>query len=720
MESAASSLEIGDLSVRSISYQCRHCPRCRREWPAKYQSCPECVHWLGDRPLTRTEWQLSPKQGFCSAAQSYELVGASALMLRLVRDAPPTVEQSGAIVTVIDHAIAVANGTAGGITGHGWLLWTRDGLRRAFRAGCEVEQRLRASIPQLEQVLQYSTAIRWGIWIDQYLFQFDKRKRPIIGDITARAIFDFEPDNVLLSSDAVYQANRPWEHFVGSPRRLLNGQEPFGYRLLGHKRPSALDHAEAKEVSAFVGRERQLLAVDNCWKSIGLTVKLAISAPAGSGKTRLVKEWLRGHPELHAIGANFSLFGGGVEQFAGQLAELPPDRLDRGALVQAILSRADHDAVDVLVLDDLHWADPGSVQFLQALLAGLSLTRMFIILLARPSGRKQLQALQPSSELKLNPLPPPATAQLARHLSDSDAVAAAAALRSKGNPLFVEQFVAWAAEANFRGGQSGPHSLYQVIAARIDHLLKVRIADIRQRLRWCGSWQRQAIDNELGELECEVGLWLDRLETGDYANRVEAARHLSRLERLDYDIFLTSMLVGRPRPRSSRLREAIERLLVGSADQVLADLKRRAAQAKGLTREEISRMAHRTGDVLFAAFKWSLARDFYALAYSDALWDKTEIGRRLIECSRRSRKTIPDNGEVDVTSAAQRLEEEPSVSAISLPYIWADLGCLYRRSRYFERASEAARAINDHGFADWATHQALELDGLRVCDCGVD
>lgn len=708
MEGPIRSIEIGDLHSRSVAYQYRYCPRCRREWPAKHQSCPECVHWLGDRPLTRIEWQVSPQQGFCSVPQNYELVGASALILRLVRDARPSGEQSVAVAAVIGDLLAVANGAVRGIAGYGWLVWTRGGLRQAFRVGREIEQRLKAFVPQLERALQCTAGIRWAIWIDQYLVQFDKQNSPVIGDITAKAIFDFEPDNMLLSSEAVYQVNRPWEHFVGSPRRLLDGQEPYGYRLLGHKRPSALDHAEATQTSAFVGRKRQLLAVENCWKSVGPTVKLAVSAPAGSGKTRLIREWLGGHPQLRAIVASFSLFGGGIEQFAGQLAELPPDRLDRGALIQAVLGRVERDMVNVLVLDDLHWADSESLQFLDALLAGLPLTGMFIILLARPSGRKQLQALRPTSELKLNPLPPPAAAELARRLSDSDAVAAAAALRCKGSPLFIEQFVAWAAEANFRGGQSGPYSLHHVIAARIDHLSKVRIADIRQRLRWSGSWQRQAIDNELGELEREVGLWLDRLETGDYADRVEAARHLNGLERLDYDIFLTSMLVGRPRPRSSRLREAIERLLLGSADEVLADLRRRAAQAKGLTREEISRAAHRAADVLFAAFKWTLARDFYELAYSDALWDKNEIGRRLIECSRRGRKTILDDAEVDVAFAAQRLEEKPRVSAIELPYIWADLGRLHHSSRYFEHASVTASAVNDTALANWAKRKALE------------
>ena len=293
--------------------------------------------------------------------------------------------------------------------------------------------------------------------------------------------------------------------------------------------------------------------------------------------------------------------------------------------MEAVVSRIRREKIGVLVLDDLHWAEPEGLDFLQSLLAAVPQTGMLIVLAARPSGREQLHALRPDIELKLNPLPSPAAEELARRLGASGSVAAAAALRSRGNPLFLEQFAAWAAEANFHGGESGPHTLHQIIAARIEHLSKVCIADIRQRLRWGRAGERQIINRELGQLEAEVGRWLDRLETGDYADRVEAARHLIRLEQLDYEIFLTSMLIGRPRARSSRLREAIERLLIGSAGQALADLKQRAAKGTTATKEDVSREAKRGGDILFAAFEWALARDFYELLTLDKLSNSCHI-----------------------------------------------------------------------------------------------
>jgi hypothetical protein len=702
------SLEIPRLGIKAESYKYRFCPRCRKELPAKHQSCPECVHWLGEKPLERTEWWLTPAMIRTTAPARYELIGASALSLRLVCNSAPPDREITALAEVIGEVITIEDSAACEVNGHGWLIWTTEGLRQAFRLGCELERRLVASLPRLQKALFHTARIRWGIWIDQYIVPFDRQNRPVIVDDAATAIFNFEPSDVVLSSEAVYQISRRWEHFVSVPRQLLDGQEPYGYRMIGHKRPSSLDHAGATHSTPFIGRENELSVLDDCWNSGGPTVKFAIIASAGSGKTRLMKEWLKRRPKIRALTANFSLFGGTVEEFAGQLAELPPDRLDASALVDATLERIHRDKISMLIMDDLHWAGFDGVSFIRRLLASLPKSLRLIILASRPSGQQAIDRLQPDRELKLNPLPLSTAEDLAYRLTTSEAVAIAAASQSNGNPLFVEQFIAWAAEANFQGGKSIPRTLHQIVAARIEHLLKVRVADIRQRLGW-GGWWRRAIDDELAQLESEIGLWLDRLETGDYADRLEAARYLVRLECLDYEIFVISMVAGRPRPRSSRLREAIERLLIGSADQILADLRRRAARATPAAKEDVSGQAKRAADILFAEFNWGLAADFYELARSQLSHDQSEIDRRLAECRRRDQGAIAEDYEVYSCRPSLSLVNRPSVDALDLPYVWADLGRRFDRGVYFVRAAEAAERIRDQALAAWAKHKAADL-----------
>jgi hypothetical protein len=705
------SLEISSLGAQAISYKYRYCPRCRREWPANYQSCPECVHWLGDKPLERTEWQLASAKGTIASPQHYDLIIASAMILRIVSEHSPAERQIADLSNAINEILAVGNGVSiCEVAELGWLVWTKEGLRRAFLQGLEIERRVAKSLPRLESILLHSAKIRWDLWIDQYVLPVDRTGNPVIPNSTARAIFNFEPDNMLSSSEVVYQANRRWEHFVCTPRRLRDVRDEYGYLVIGHKRPSALDHAKVRPTSAFVGRSRDLLMIEDCWqRHTDGFVKLAIVGEAGSGKTRLIKEWLRQRSLLRALTATFSLFGGDLESFASQLTELPQDCLDCDALVDAAVNRILRDAIDVLVLDDIHWAAGDGIGFVHQLLTALSTTAVFVILAARPSGRALLRTLHPTATVTLRPLTPSAVREMAGQLGVPRTVSTAGAQRSRGNPLFIEQFAAWAAETRFKGSESGPRSLHEVIAARIEHLSKVRMAEIRERLRWGRSWERQAIESELEKVETEIGLWLDRLETGDYADRIEAARHLVKLERLDYEIFIASILAGQPRARSSRLREAIERLLVGSADEILQDLKHRAAKTSEIGKENILSQAQRAGEILFAHHNWPAARDFYELACSIApLQRAKDMDLRLAQCRRRSRTSITDEREIHADFTRIDLDEHPQIDALDLPYVWAKLGRDYSCGEYFARAAEAAAAINDSAMAAWARRKVME------------
>ena len=169
------------------------------------------------------------------------------------------------------------------------------------------------------------------------------------------------------------------------------------------------------------------------------------------------------------------------------------------------------------------------------------------------------------------------------------------------------------------------------------------------------------------------------------------------------------MLVGRPRARSSRLREAIERLLIGSADQVLAELKRRAANGTTATKEDVAREAKRAADILAAAFDWARAQEFYELAYP-ARYGK---GTKSANCSRsvvftvgkasrtRAKSIPPSHSGTSLRSRALMCSTCPISGSISVGA--STMGT------YFVRADNAAEAINDHALAAWAKRKAMEL-----------
>ncbi len=703
------------LDVRAVAYTFRYCETCRREWPARHQSCPLCVRWLGDRPQERTEWQIVPERVHANASTEIPpgpdarvLVGASALVLRVLSVRPPDAAlfRATPVLRTVLCAPASSSEVTGAlcpIAGQGWLFATTPGLRRAFLDALALEQRLRMALPQLAAIL--GGRIRFGIWLDQYLLPRDAAGEPTVFLTASHALFDFEPDDLLLSSEEAYQTNRHFENFVCIPRRLLNGEETHGYRFLSHKRPSAQDHVLSADATPFVGRGQDLAFLDSCLETSRITpLRVALIAEAGSGKTRLIREWRRRHPDLRVLGASFSLFGGGMAEFAAGLVELPANPRDPTSLCVAILDRIAVERTEVLALDDLHWADAESVAFVSALLESTTAHERLVLLLARPSGRAVLESLAPEIERTLVPLPVPSLQDLAQQLIPSASVAAIAIARSGGNPLFLEQFAAWTMESGYAGEGEAPLNLHQVIAARIGLLSRVRLAAVRRALPRGGTGQREAIQRELDSLESEIGLWLDRLETADYGDRREVARHLIELERVDFELFIARTLAGRPRPRSGRLSEAIERLLSGSADSILADLTARARQPSSAERAEIYREAERAANVLMQHFRWSVARDFLALARDAAEpWQRPEATDRLRRCESRLSGAAINEAAI---LAGKDLDETPAVGALQLPAAWARLGLLYGSASCFRRAAEAAEAIEDQALAAWAREKA--------------
>jgi hypothetical protein len=691
------------LDARAVRCEYRYCQHCRHEWPARHASCPLCARWLGDRPLQRTEWQIVPTAEPLADLQGYERVGASAVILRVVSDALAN-DALAFIAAALRDALAAEHVCR--VPERGWLSWTVGDLRHAFLEAQEIERRLAAAVQRLEAGPHALGRLRWGIWLDQYVLPFTANQRPRIAPPTDGAIFSFEPDNLLLCSATVYEAVRAWEHFVCIPRRLLSGEEVSGYRLLGHKRPSAHDHAGAAETSPFVGREEELRFLASCLsRSRAEHERAAIIARAGTGKTRLIREWRRRHPDLRVLIANFSLFGGDLVSFAAQLAELPNDRLTDATLRDAVLSRIAAEEVDALVLDDLHWADEESMAFLARLLDAMASRPLLVLLVARPSGWAMIEALAPARIHELAPLPPAITAELAARLSGAGRVAALAAERSGGSPLFVEHFLAWAAETHYDGAGHAPRTLHEVVAARITHLSESRLAAARRGLQRRSAWEAQELARELERIESEIGLWLDRLETGDYGDRIEAARHLSQLERLDLDLFVARTLAGTPRARSSRLGEAIERLLVGSAGEILADLTERAVREDAAERANILREAERAADAVARRYDWPLAAAFYALAVQLAEPARaTDLARRLADCRRHL-------GTASATEDSLDLEASPAVDGVRLPDVWLQLGERFGAARYFRRAAEAAEAINDPALAARARDRASGVAG---------
>jgi class 3 adenylate cyclase/tetratricopeptide (TPR) repeat protein len=134
----------------------------------------------------------------------------------------------------------------------------------------------------------------------------------------------------------------------------------------------------------------------------------------------------------------------------------------------------------VIVLDDLHWASETLLETLQELIETMPSVPITLLLLGRPELRQRLSTLATGHEVtvvNLEALGPEPAHELASKLAGRLGLEWSADLeagileRAGGNPLFVEELSAMAAEENSLSGL--PRSLSALLAARLDALASV-------------------------------------------------------------------------------------------------------------------------------------------------------------------------------------------------------------------------------------------------------
>ena len=137
----------------------------------------------------------------------------------------------------------------------------------------------------------------------------------------------------------------------------------------------------------------------------------------------------------------------------------------------------------VLVVEDLHWADPAMLAFLDELEANAAFVPLLVLGTTRPEADPHPSK---AARIELQPLPDDAAADLLRTLFETSSIAPelldAVVERAAGNPLFVEEFVRLLRDRDLLGEADGetalrpdaelpvPESIQALLAARIDAL----------------------------------------------------------------------------------------------------------------------------------------------------------------------------------------------------------------------------------------------------------
>jgi class 3 adenylate cyclase/tetratricopeptide (TPR) repeat protein len=303
-----------------------------------------------------------------------------------------------------------------------------------------------------------------------------------------------------------------------------------------------LDAAAGRGLSPLVGRDRELAALEAALDRAGETGQVVgVVAEPGVGKSRLCREFAdacraRGMrvtvgggvahgrrvpllPVIELLRAHFGITEDDDPQEArakvaplldedfGQLlpvlfdflgvpdperpvpAQMDPEARRRAlfAATRRLIETPAEEDPGLLVVEDLHWLDPGSEAFLGNLVEALPGTRALLLVTFRPEYQSGWMRRSFYEQLALGPLERDQTAQLFQVLAGTGpslgGLAELVAERTGGNPFFIEEVVQGLAETGVLEGDRGdyrlahpideieiPASIHALLAARIDRL----------------------------------------------------------------------------------------------------------------------------------------------------------------------------------------------------------------------------------------------------------
>ncbi len=308
---------------------------------------------------------------------------------------------------------------------------------------------------------------------------------------------------------------------------------------------SRFDLSRARGLSRFVGRASDLRTLEDALEQTdaGNGQVVGIMAEAGTGKSRLCFEFLercrargmkiyegravahgRNIPLLPILEVFRSFFGitaqdddrGAREKIAGRMVLLdqafsetlplifeflgvadpqrPAPRLDpeaRQRQIIAVMRQLIHTVNEpqptMTMIEDLHWLDPASAEFIENMVDARAGTRNLLLLNFRPEYRAEWMQKSWYRQIPLTPLGRDAIAELLTDLLGTHPSLATLAgpihARTGGNPFFTEEVVQSLIESGHLEGARGayklvtpvdrlevPATVQAILAARIDRL----------------------------------------------------------------------------------------------------------------------------------------------------------------------------------------------------------------------------------------------------------
>ena len=338
----------------------------------------------------------------------------------------------------------------------------------------------------------------------------------------------------------------------------------------------------------------------------------------------------------------------------------------------------------VLVVEDLHWADPTTVDLLRGVAEQGALAPLFIVATARPEFRPPWSMRSHHGNISLAPLDRVQVRNMVGELSVRHAlpeeVVEDVAARTGGVPLFVEEVTRLLLE---RGEQDGSHAipptLQQSLMARLDRLGPAR---------------------EVAQVGSVIGRGFSYKLLRDLAAIADAPLQSALAKLADADIFLVQSVPPESdyRFKHALIQDAAYENLLRSRRQVLhrrvAEILRdRFADAAAAEPEMVAHHFTQAGITDDAIEWWGKAGDqaLRRSAFQEAI---AHLGKA-IEMADKAEQATPGAAAATTTSAASTSRRLKLQTSYGQALLWSKGYADKEAKAAFARAEELASGIDD-------------------------
>jgi len=382
---------------------------------------------------------------------------------------------------------------------------------RAIRAAREIHNLVKEISPTLTKTigrpLYMHTGINTGLVVAKEI-DFDKGTHGVLGDtinVASRISGLAKTDEIIVGLETYHQAEGYFNFEKLDPAKVKGKEEPIQiYKVSSPKEAISKTHRLSGLRSELIGRKAEMdqlkEAVDNLQQ--GKSSSFSIVGDAGTGKSRLVEEfrksldtktiqWREGHsygysqnipyfPLIDLLSRLWKIKEGdtstqirqkiesGAQATLGERKDLipyignlyslsypeiekvPPEqwKAKLHEAINLILANLCRRAPTIICIEDLHWADPSSVELLRNILTDLKYPVIFLCIY-RPSfslfTSHQANSIKSHNEIRLQQLSPTDAQSMVESLLKTKTIPRQLQMfireKAEGNPFYLEEVI---------------------------------------------------------------------------------------------------------------------------------------------------------------------------------------------------------------------------------------------------------------------------------------